>query len=110
MSDLNNPTTASSIERQLGEVVGTVRMTVAAIDNLRISVERLTERAAFRSDVDAVRDELRGEIEVLRENLSKRDSEIRKAQIWMATVTGIGLAITALMKFVDFGLRVTVGG
>lgn len=96
-------TSQVSIERQLGDVVGTVRMAVSAIDTLRETVERLAERAAFRSDLEAVKGDLHRQIEdakseaernkmVMSQELERQRSSFSSIQRWVWMAMG-GLAV-----------------
>jgi len=108
------PAGVSGIERQLGEVVGTLRATVHGLETLRLSVERLTERAAFKGDLDGLRAELLAQIDEMKDELrgeiSGEKKKVDVIRIWIATAAGVGVAIAFILKFMDFGLRLTLGG
>lgn len=71
---MSDPSGTSSLERQLGEVVGTMRMTVNAVESLRESVEKLAERSAFRADLDAARHEWSDRFE--RERSERKEEQV----------------------------------
>ncbi len=96
-------TLSHSIERQLGEVVGTLRMTVAGMESLKESVERLTERAAFRGDVEALRAEQT-------EDIKKLNRKVDTLQRWMWVCVGGGTVFAgAVAFFIKPIIRVTLG-
>jgi len=99
---IGDHTTAASIERQLGEMVGTVKMTVTAVDNLRQSVERLVERAAFKGDLDSLRREIATDLDGLKAEIKAEREKIGGLQrtVWLAS--GGAFVIGLLLKFVDF--------
>lgn len=117
MSDGVGSGQSSNIERQLGEVVGTVRMAVAAIETMRDTVERLAERAAFRADLEALRIDLRrdisdmemrlehyqGEMERQRqayqEALERQRGPVSVIQRWMWMVIGGSAVVVSLLAF-----------
>jgi len=104
--EMTDPVTAASIDRQLGEMVGTVRMTVTAMENLRLSVERLTERAAFKGDLEMVRAELSKELEAarteLKAELKSEKVKIDGLQKWMWLCMGGSTVLATVLRYVDF--------
>lgn len=119
--DINDPGTAAGIERQLGEVVGTVRMTVTAIESLRQSIERLAEKSAFKGDLDQTRvsfaEDLRktetrmqDEITSLSGSVNSLKSKVDQMKTLFASITGGAVVLGVLLKFVDFGVKITFGG
>lgn len=110
-----------SIERQLGDVVGTVRMAVAAIETLRETVEKLAERAAFRADLEAVKTDLHRQIEDLKnqntETKRLADEKVEKlrtahsaTQKWIAMATGGLMVVTTLLTLFGPAIRAKFGG
>jgi type VI protein secretion system component VasF len=99
-----------SIERQLGDVVGTVRMAVSAIEALRETVERLAERAAFRADLEALRSEMRREMEDLEVQLQRQSSSASHVQKWVWMAMGGLAVITFIVNILKPALTVTMGG
>lgn len=111
---MSDSVSRGSVEQQLGEVVGTVKMLTTTVDNLRQSIEKLTERAAFKSDVEAVKLELTQEfdqkIDDLQNELDKEKTKVSKLQTIMYMVWGGSAVLGFLFKFVDLGIRVHIGG
>jgi Flp pilus assembly protein TadB len=99
-----------SIERQLGDVVGTVRMAVSAIEALRETVERLAERAAFRADLEALRGEMHRQMEDLENELQRQRGSASQVQKWVWMAMGGLAVITFIVNIVKPALTVTVGG
>lgn len=118
MSDTNAD---ANMRRELGEVVGTLKMTVNAVDqlregveHLRESVQRVVERAAFKSDLEAVRSEFIKEIDDLRlEGVKANEAtntKIAVLQKWMWMGMGALAAIGAIGRFIRFPARIVFGG
>jgi hypothetical protein len=99
-----------SIERQLGDVVGTVRMAVSAIEALRETVERLAERAAFRADLEALRTEMHREVEELATELQRQRSSNNQVQRWVWMAMGGLAVVTFIFNVLRPALRVSLGG
>jgi hypothetical protein len=112
--DLDNAIKTAGIERQLGEVIGTLKATVQGLETLRLSVERLTERAAFKGDLDSMRVEILSQITKMRVELENEIAGEKKKmdamRLWIATATGVGIAVGFILKFIDFGFRISIGG
>lgn len=105
---------AGAIRRELGEVVGTLKMTVATVDKLTESVERLVERAAFKADLEALKGELhdmaaKDRIDSIKE-IDSLKSKVAGLQKWMWMGMGALATIGALGKFIQFPARIVFGG
>jgi FtsZ-binding cell division protein ZapB len=99
-----------NIERQLGDVVGTVRMAVAAIETLRETVERLAERAAFKADLEGMKSEYHRRIE----DVNRANQELEKkhaiTQRWMWMSMGVLAAFIFAANFLKPVILHTFGG
>lgn len=118
MSD--NPAQAPS-SRELGEVIGTLKMTVVAVENLRETVDRLVQRAAFKSDIEQLRADQSEQLGDLRVQLREEMDELKaegdaikdrisalQRLVWIGT--GILLTVSFIGRFVTFPARIVVGG
>lgn len=110
----------SKLELQLGEMIGTVKMTVGAIETLRQTVERLTERAAFKNDLDAVQVDIQRRLDKtdddVRENKVKLSEEIKSLsdkisglQRWMWICIGAATVLGILLRNADLISKVFGG-
>ena len=98
-----------SIERQLGDVVGTVRMAVSAIEALRETVERLAERAAFRADLEALRSEMHRQVEDLESEVERQRSSAGQVQKWVWMAMGGLAVVTFIFNVLRPAIRLSVG-
>jgi hypothetical protein len=113
--------TSSSTEHQLGEIVGTLRMTVTAVENLRVTVERLANTAVLKVDLDGHRAMIRDEIATRLQASSERETRLLKqleelqakvgsVQRWMWMLMGGGTTLMLLSRLVSIPVKLTIGG
>lgn len=109
------------VRRELGEVVGTLRMTVNAVDqlretveHLRESVQRVVERAAFKSDLESLRSDTERQFEASRTDVLKAlegaNKKLATLEKWMWTMGGIIVALGFIGRFIQFPARIVLGG
>lgn len=118
----------SKLELQLGEMIGTVKMTVNSIETLRISIERLAERAAFKGDVDSLRIEMVDRLARISAQIERDDANAHQSvldlerdfsdlsekvttlQKIVYVGTGVILVLGFLSKFVEIPVSMSIGG
>lgn len=112
MSDDRMPGTQDQVTHQLGEVAGILRMTVVGLENVRQSVERLTERAAFKADVEALRHDMEREIGAINAGREKDKTDINKLvnelQRWMWVCVGGASIVAVILGMIDFGFKLSI--
>ena len=110
---LVTPATAPAVDptaQQLGEVIGTLRMTVEGLKETRASIEKLAERAAFKADLEQMQRDLLEKIEDLGEAVAGANAKASQVQRMMWMGTGAFALLTFLLRFIEIPARLTIGG
>lgn len=102
-SSLSDAGTNAGIERQLGEVVGTLRATVQGLDHVRQSLERLGERAAFKGDLEALRTELTNSLAAEKRKIEELRSFMIATSIKLSMAAAfLALVIPLILRAIPF--------
>jgi hypothetical protein len=99
--DLTDRLSGPRIEQQLGEVVGTLRATVKSLEGLRITVDRLAERMAYKDDLERLRGDMQRELDGLKRESGQEKAKVDSLRQMIWLFTGGGIVVGYLLKFVD---------